>query len=84
MEPQVLLCFGSFHTIRCVELLLSRCAYGANTSAGTAADASVSVDYIGLLALGDSGNGALSLTCTALDAICRNYICHDERPPLLD
>lgn len=59
-----------------MELLLSGCAYGASVSTATAAYASVSVDNVLVIALGDAAGGASISTSAARDAIIRNLVCH--------
>ena len=48
-----------------------------NTCASTALCAEIGIDRI-LLTLRNCLNGALTLTCTASDAVVTNYICHNS------
>ncbi len=58
------------------ELFLNRSAYGANSSAVTAIDASISVNNILVVAFGNSVYGALSSASTAGDAFVSNLESH--------
>ena len=61
----------------CNKLLCRRSAYGTNVSTSAALDASVGVDLILAVALGDSAYRALIGTSAARDTIVRNLISHD-------
>jgi len=52
-------------------------AHGADRSTGTAADASISIDFVTFFAFRDSADGAFAFTSTALDAIFADNISHD-------
>ena len=52
--------------------------YGTNTSASAAFDASVSVDNVLAVTLGDAGKGAFACASAAGNASVGNLICHDE------
>lgn len=60
------------------ESVVGGSAYGAGVCTSTALDASVLVDYIFAVALGDSVNGAACCASAASDAIVRNFVCHCE------
>ena len=64
------------------KLLLSGCTYGASVCAAAAAYASVSVDNVLVIALGDAAGGASISASAARDAIIRNLVCHYTIPPL--
>ena len=63
------------------QLTLADSAGRANTCTGTAGDASVSVDNVLAVSLGNSAYRALALAGTATNTRIRNYICHDNYPP---
>ena len=65
-----------FFQISFRKLALRDSTYGASTSAGTAVNASVSVDYVLAVTLGDCAYRALTCAGTAADASARNYVCH--------
>lgn len=58
------------------ESTLDRSTYGANTSASTTFDASISVDDVLAVTLRDSGNRAFTCASAASDAFISNHICH--------
>jgi len=66
------------HLKSCVSLTLVDSAGRANTCTGTAGDASVSVDNVLAVSLGNSAYRALALAGTATNTRIRNYICHDN------
>ena len=59
-----------------IDLLLLDCTNGASIGAGTALDALIRIDDVGLVALGDDAQGAGIGTGTAADASTRNLVCH--------
>ena len=63
------------------ELLSLGSAYRTCALAGTAVDASGSVDNVLAVTLGNSGNGASVSASAAADAIVGNLISHCEIPP---
>ena len=65
-----------FFQISFRKLALRDSTYRASTSAGTAVNASVSVDYVLAVTLGDCAYRALTCAGTAADASARNYVCH--------
>ncbi len=65
-----------FFQISFRKLALRDSTYRAGTSAGTAVNASVSVDYVLAVTLGDCAYRALTCAGTAADASARNYVCH--------
>ena len=74
---QRLLCIG----LRLRSTLVD-CACRTDTSTSTAADASISVDYVLSISLGNSVYRTFTSTSTAANAAIANYICHDKIPPL--
>jgi hypothetical protein len=63
-----------YRAIPYVRLFFLGCAYGANTCAGTAVDASIGIYHIGSIVFGNRVHGAFSLTCTTFDAVFGNFI----------
>ena len=66
------------------ELALDRSADGANTSASTTFDASISVDDELAVTLSDSGNRAFTCASAASDALIVDYVCHSVTHLLAD
>ena len=57
-------------------LFLNRCVYGASVSAGTAADALVSVNNVLAVALGNATYRTSIGACATADALIGNFVCH--------
>ena len=53
----------------------------ASSSASTAGNADISIDYILRITLRNSANRAAVSTCSARSACIRNYISHFKNPP---
>lgn len=53
-------------------------AGGAGSSAGTAVDAGISVDYILAISLRDSAYGTFAGAASAANAGISNNVCHDK------
>ena len=76
---------GSRFVHCCVQHLLGQAdsLVGAYAGASSALGAEVGIDWILLIALRDSLNGALADTCTAADAVVTNYVSHNNLVLLL-
>jgi hypothetical protein len=57
-------------------LTFNNALYGATVCASSALDALICVDFELVVAFADSLNRARSSTCTALDTIISNFVCH--------
>lgn len=65
----------------CFQLSLGRSANRAGACASAAANASVSVDNVLAVTLGNCVYRTSLSASAASDAIVRNYICHNSIPP---
>ena len=57
-------------------------ASGAGSSAGTAVDAGISIDYILAVSLRNSANGTFGSAASAAYTSVTNNVCHNKLPPL--
>ena len=64
-----------------IKLLSLDSLYGTSACTSAAIDAFVSIDNVFVIALRDSADGALTLTCTACNAVISNYMSHWYTPP---
>lgn len=64
------------------QLALGDSTHGASASAGTAVQASTSVDHVVIITLRDSAHGAGVSAGTAADAGIVDNVCHSNTPPL--